>query len=385
MKETSRLVSIELVNFMGYSYTRIDFDETNIISLKGYNSAGKTTVIRALAVINSDAWAMKQSKFIKYGASKFEIIENFSDGVRIVKEKYISGKSSYTMYKDGEEIFSTIQNGVYTSVKGVPDYVARYLNLIDDTKLNLHIRRGRDDLLLVDTSGRENYEFLSSALKAEEVTTASGMLKTDRLEVKSEISAIEYEIDSYTSLVQKDKVVTVSLVEYLEEHDRILAESESKKLQLENMFKLIEDYGKIKPSIHLNKIGVSKVALLGSIFKKIEDYNNVRVSVPLNKTDHERVARLLTIFNGIEQSNKYQTTLALDKVNFEKLNDVTSILKNLEQLQNIEATVKKNKETLEEYNQAVVKMEQWLKENKVQTVRCRSCGELQPVGESHIH
>lgn len=382
---TSRLLSLEAENFMGYEYFRIDFDDTNIISLKGYNSAGKTTVIRALGVINSDMWSMKQSKFIRYGQNMFRITENFSDGVKIIREKYASGKSAYIMYKDGKEIFSTIQNGVYTAFKGVPDTIKRYLNLIDDTKINLHLRRGRDDLLLVDTTGRDNYLFLSSALKAEEISTASAMLKSDRLNVKSDISAIQNEIEGYRNLVTKDKVITPNLVGYLEDVDSELDKNESKKQKLESIHSLIEEYTKIKPSIKLDKVNTSKLSQLMGIVKIVKGYNDIKVTTRLDLINRERLLGLRGIIKSFEDYGKHQTMPILDKVDLSRQSKLRNINKTLKELVEIESNVNKNKKKVDEYKTAINKIEKWLKQNNVQVFRCKNCGELQAVGEEHHH
>ena len=381
----SRLVSLIIEDFMGYEYGEIHFDDSNIISLKGYNSNGKTTVLRSLGVLLSDSWAMRQSKFIRHNKNKFRITANFDDGVSIVREKFASGKSSYQMYQDGEEVFSTIQNGVYTSTKGVPEFVSRYLNLIDDTSINLHLRRGRDKLLLVDTTGRENYEFLSSALKAEEISTASAMLKSDRLQVKSDVSAIEYEIHSYKKQVQKDVVVTPRLVETLEEVDKKLDIDENKVARLESLFKGIEKYNQIKPNANLETVNVSKVKGLLSIFKMLESYNQIKVSANLESINTDKVRRLGSIFKKIEDYNRFQPTVSLEQVDFTKYNKLTSIWKTANQLSSIESKIQTTNNEIAEMQDQLNQMEKWVQEQNVQVYTCKNCGTLQVVGEGHGH
>jgi hypothetical protein len=376
------LLSLEAEDFMGYKYFRVDFDDTNIISLKGYNSAGKTSVLRAFGVINFDKWANKQSRFIRYGQNMFRITENFSDGVKIVREKYISGKSAYFMYKDGVEVFSTIQNGVYTPVKGVPETIKRYLGLIEDSKLNLHFRRGRDDLLLIDTTGRENYEFLSTVLKAEELTNATAMLKTDRLSVKSDISQIEYEIEGYRNLVTKDRVVTLSLVECLEGMDQVLSNNEKKKEQLDRLIRGMEEYSQIRPSVRLNKISTAGVSMLQSIIKTMQDYNNIKTTTSLQKVNIDRLQMLNQVIKGIGEYNSRKPLPTLNSVDVTRVKRLQEIANLYQSLATIEQTIESNKNKVNEYMQQVNDIEKWLKEQGIQVFRCRKCGELQPISHA---
>src|SRR5690606_25390011 len=302
----------------------------------------------------------------------FRIRENFSDGVKITREKWASGKSAYIMTKDGKEIFSTIENGVYIPFKGVPEAIQRYLNLVDDSNINLHLRRGRDDLLLVDTTGRENYQFLSAALKAEEISNASAMLKTDRLAVKSDVSAIEYAIEGYRSLVSKDKVVTTSLVDYLEEVDKRLEKNEDKKRRLDALFGLIEDYRKIKPSVTLQGIETDKVRRLQNLFSTIEDYNKVNVTMNLDKVDSSRVVKLNKVLNNIQEYNKNKPLPTLNGVDLDRFNKLMAIGKTLEQLHATENKIQDNIDKIREHKAQVTQIEEWLQENKVQAIRCKN-------------
>ncbi|RKW48284.1 MAG: hypothetical protein D8B41_00145, partial [Porphyromonas sp.] len=50
-KAQSKIVSIELENFMAIKNAILTFDESNIINLKGYNDSGKSAITRALDVL----------------------------------------------------------------------------------------------------------------------------------------------------------------------------------------------------------------------------------------------------------------------------------------------------------------------------------------------
>lgn len=382
----SKLLRVEAEDFMGYKYFSFDFDETNIVSFKGYNSAGKTTILRALGVINSDMWAMKQTKFIRYGQRYFRISETFSDGVSIIKEKYATGKSSYTMFKDGEEIFSTIENGVYISVKGVPEFVKNYLNLVDSSNINLHLRRGRDKLLLVDTTGSENYEFLSEALKAQELSQANTMLKQDRLEIKSDVTSLEYKLDSYRDVVSKDNIVTIGVVNKLESADKELELNSTKKEMLDRLIESIEEYSQIRPSVALEPIKVDRVLALRGVVDTLNELQGMTTLPTLEGVETEKIRYLGAIIQGIDELNRIQPTTPLEAVSFEQVKDVIAIYNTLEELSEIDSKLDTNKKKVSEINNEINNIEKWLTENNVNTFRCKNCGELQAVGvEGHSH
>ncbi|PGF05322.1 hypothetical protein [Bacillus toyonensis] len=381
----SRLVSVELIDFMGYEYGRFDFDETGIISLKGYNSSGKTTVLRALGIINFNMYQQKQAKLIRHGQNRFIIKESFSDGVVITREKYLNGKSAYHLHKDGELFFSTVIDGVYVQVNEVPEYIAKYLDLIDDAKLNLHFRRGRDKLLLIDTTGRENYEFLSNALKAEELTQASLRLKTDRMKVKQEVTALEHRIESHRELVTKDKLITPRLVDALETVDESLDVNIDKKAQLEDMGKVFEVLSELKPSIELKPIDTSKVTDLLAISKAIEDYNSVRVTVSLTKVNYDKVIELVQLVEAMETYNKIQLLPKLPTIDTSKVTDLEVLRRALKELKQIETVMTEEEAKKQEKMNMLEQVRNWLNEQNVQVYQCKDCGSVQPVSEQHKH
>lgn len=50
---TSKLVAWEVWNFMSIKHGKVEFDERNIINIKGYNDSGKSAMLRALDVLFS--------------------------------------------------------------------------------------------------------------------------------------------------------------------------------------------------------------------------------------------------------------------------------------------------------------------------------------------
>mgnify|MGYP003093532149 CR=1 FL=1 len=77
----SKITSVEIKNFMGYESGKIQFDESGVINIKGYNDSGKSAMLTACAVAMMDAYKQKQAKFIRFGEDYFGIVVSFDDGV----------------------------------------------------------------------------------------------------------------------------------------------------------------------------------------------------------------------------------------------------------------------------------------------------------------
>ena len=162
---------------MVYSHAMVRFDDDNIINLKGYNSSGKSSLIKAVAVALMDLFPSKQAKLIKHGEEYFRVIVTFDDGVSIVRDKYINGQSLYEMYKDRDLIFTTKVGNRLGKVSGVPEEIQNYLALCKMEVMNyegspyLNYQSRQDKLWLVETKGSENYASLNEILRTEDIVS----------------------------------------------------------------------------------------------------------------------------------------------------------------------------------------------------------------------
>ena len=176
----SRLLWWTAENFMSIENGKCEFDERNIINLKGYKDSGKSAMLLALKVLLSNSHPTKQVDFIQDNKDYFRIIAYFDDGVMILRDKYINGQSLYEMYKDNQVIFSTKQkNGALSSVKGVPEPIQQYLGLITYEDAILNARACFEKQIGVQTTGSENYKMFNTVLKSFHVLILS--LKTGEL------------------------------------------------------------------------------------------------------------------------------------------------------------------------------------------------------------
>lgn len=175
----SKIKNIRLENFMSFSKAQLDFDDSNIIVLKGYNNSGKSALIKAFEVALMGRYESKQSSFIRDGENFFRIVVGFTDGVDIERVKRADGKSLYEMRKDGEVIFTTKQGSALAKVTGVPEEIKTYLALTEMDERWLNSATGNEPMLLTDTTGSENFRAISDVLKAEELHKALSAVRTD--------------------------------------------------------------------------------------------------------------------------------------------------------------------------------------------------------------
>ena len=172
-REFSRLLSWEVFNFMSVEHAICEFDDSNIVNIKGYNDSGKSAMLRALDVLFSNMKPTKQIDFIQDGKEYFRIVANFSDGVSILRDKYINGQSLYEMWKDNNCIFSTKKGNALTKVTEVPQPIRDYLCIVSYEDIVLNSRSCFEKQLGVQTTGSENYKLFNTVLKSEEIAPAN--------------------------------------------------------------------------------------------------------------------------------------------------------------------------------------------------------------------
>lgn len=269
-------------NFMSIAKAKCEFDETNIINIKGYNDSGKSAMLRALDVLFYNIKPKAQVNFIKDDCDYFRVVAYFDDGVTIMRDKYINGQSLYEMYKDDQLLYTTKVNGVLSRVTKVPDVIEEYLGLLSYDDILLNSRSCFEKQFLVQTSGSENHGVLNSVLKSEELAVAGSLLNNDKNALNAEISGIDSQISTYKELYAKGKDFTDELVSGLELLDEGIDYAEQRQGLLNKMKRTsaemssIPVYGEVE-SVDLTRLN-SILGLLGIQRKQSEI--NVSCEVP---------------------------------------------------------------------------------------------------------
>lgn len=215
----SKIKQIIIENFGSIEYAEIEFDDSNILNLCGYNDSGKSNVIRLLSMLLYDVHPTEQVNFVKDGKEYWRGTLIFDDDVRISKTKMLTGASIWEMSVGDKVLYSNKLGVGYSSVKGgVPAQIASYLGVLRDdfTKQLLNVRFNTDKMFLIYTTGSENYKMLSSVLKSDELAEASATLIQAKNKLDQEV---QVKNNTYNILVSQHNELDVAPKSTIEELD----------------------------------------------------------------------------------------------------------------------------------------------------------------------
>ena len=109
VEHQSKIISLKIENFMSIKNGLIEFDDSNIISLCGYNDSGKSAITRLMEVMLYNAYSTDQVKFITDGEDYWLGELTFSDGVVYTRRKYADGKSLWELTKGVKILLSMMR------------------------------------------------------------------------------------------------------------------------------------------------------------------------------------------------------------------------------------------------------------------------------------
>lgn len=343
-----RITTITLENFMRFNQAQATFDDNNIINLKGYNSAGKSAFIKAFRVLTTNYKSSRQVRWIKTGEDEFKVSVSFEDGNTITKGKLKNGKSWYEMRDiDDNLVYTTIDNGIYTKIVDVPDVLKKYMGFFynDNTnnKLTPHFLKSRDPLLLVDTTGKENYDFLNEALQGEDLIKASELAKNQRADVASELSRSEDQILATKDIYDRTRYLSDTLLSYLTKTDANLDKQNTKSEALISLISKIKELNKLVSLPKLEQIDTSdanKLALLNNLLIKVREFVSLKVTPELELMNQGYVNHLKALVQLKELSDTLNNIIVLPKIELLKEKQITETLTKLNDL--LELTNKLN-------------------------------------------
>lgn len=326
----SYLKKIEIVNFMRIGHALLEFDDTNIINLVGYNDSGKSAITRAVEVVLYDSYSNDQVNFIKDGEDYFKVTLSFDDGVVISKEKHITGKSVWEMYVNGELVFTNNVNGNIVAVYQVPEVIAKYLKVVEDENTNekLNVRRRSDKLFLIETSGGDNYKILNTVLQVDVLSDAFKRMNEDKNKLMSELTSLGVQRDTI-----KNECDNIHLIDDKDEEDLEALLLKVKHLQSKyDDLKLVYDYYKLKESIYvfdeLKDIDINKFKLLNSMLQLKQD-KEVEVWDELYEVSLQRMYDVYKLA-GLQKDSEIQIWDNLKVVDTDRLlmlNDIIRLQK----------------------------------------------------------
>lgn len=372
VEHQSKVVSLKVDNFMSIKNGLIEFDDSNIISLCGYNDSGKSAITRLLEVMLYNAYSTDQVKFITDGEEYWSGVLTFSDGVVYTRKKYADGKSLWELTKGDKVLFTNkLPNGTYAAMGDTPEVIERYLGVIQDelTGEELNVRRNTDKLFLINTSGGDNYKILNSVLRSDVLSCASKALNEDKNKLNAEVNekttvkgVLEEQYNSYD----------VAPKEEIDDVKQYISNLEEVKGRITRLSLLMEENQKrhsISVYESLDTVDVSRLVALQNIMD-ISSQKNVAIYDSLGKVDVSRLLELQHIISCAEKLRS-ATYEKLESIDIEKLKDIRGIGELLNNLANVRKAYEVVSKQLNDTKGKLVDLSQ-----KYNLKVCQNCGSI---------
>lgn len=381
----SMLRAWEVWNFMSIEHARLDFDEQNIVNIKGYNDSGKSACLQALRVLFTNSDSKSQVKFIQDDKDFFRIVAYFDDGIAILRDKYKNGQSLYEVYKDGEEkpIYSTKVDGHLTKISEVPEPIQQYLGLVLFDGASLNIRSCFEKQLGVQTTGSENYQMFNQVLKSEELSTATILLNTDKNRQAQVVSGLENSLNAQRELEMTLNAVPENIIAGLKELDSTLDTTESRQSTIDSIGAIESELSQVEVIPELPTIDTTQIDVLNSVVAIDKELANIDVLPELHGVDTIQLSALAEIL-GIQQNIATQSAESLSfeipTVTADGLGDLIA----LKSMNDYVASAEKEKEDLE-YQLNKVKDDIYVRVKGLEAVgekvtQCPNCGAVHLAG-----
>lgn len=378
----SKLVWWQVENFMSIEKGKCEFDERNIINLKGYNDSGKSAMLTALKVLMTNCNPTKQADFIQDNKDYFRVLAKFDDGVMILRDKYRTGQSLYELYKDDKVLFSTkLDNGALSPVKEVPKPIADYLGLITYEDITINARACFEKQIGVQTTGSENYKMFNTILRSEELASAGNMLNTDKNKLANELSSVTSSIDTYSQMIAGKDSLTKEHIEALKKLDTELDVYTKQQEVLSALEQTKEAVTNIKINPMLEELSIDQLNVLVNLSNLKVSLAQISVTPALEEVSTEQLVMLSNIKEAKDAYVQVTVPPALDEMEITQLAMLDNIKTNLDTFNQVNTYLSSIDTQLE----GLTKQLSSLQEQVKGYIKCPGCGLLFPQGENHEH
>ena len=380
----SKITSVEVTNFMVYSRAKLVFDDTNIVNVKGYNSSGKSTMLKAIGVCLINMFPKSQTKLIRHGEDYFRVVVNFSDGISILRDKYATGQSLYEMYKNGVCVFTTKEGRKLSKVDDVPDIIKEYLGLCNTSYGCLNYQSRQDKLWLVETTGSENYSTLNEILKSEQISRANALINSDKNKLSAEITEIEASLQAVRMERMATEEYTEELLKALEEREECVKELNRRARAIRRLSDTSAEIQSIKVPPIIEKLDVSRLTAISSAYRVMSDISTIQIAPSIPKIDanrFQRVSTLNTMCVQISQEKSKIVAVEIPVISLERsarLNDVIRSAKSYaDEASQYKEIMSGTMQLQDRLAKAVAEAER----HGIHFVKCDNCGSYTEVSE----
>lgn len=381
----SRILAVEVWNFMSIEHGRVEFDEQNIINLKGYNDSGKSGMLTALRVALLNSNPSKQASFIQDDKEYFRIVVYFDDGVQLLRDKYINGQSLYELHKDGQCIYSTKSGKTLTRVTDVPEPIAEYLGLVTFDGGALNARSCFEKQLGVQTTGAENYKMFNTVLKSEEIATAGALLNNDKNKLAADINAVDVEIQAQKTLIGDGDKITDNMLAWLKSHDSaldalIMETSKAAEIGMANeLLKEVRVYPEVQ------SVDTAQLSALTAIAGVSSELASIRIAPDVPSVDGEQIAFLARVHDVSSQLAGIKIVPEVPSVAGEQLIALTGVMTVLNNIKSSSDELIAVEAHIAEAESELGHLQLEAANHGRKMVKCPNCGELFDPELMHQH
>lgn len=367
----SKLVAVELQNFMSIESARLEFDETGILNITGYNDSGKSAITRSLEVLFYDAYSSDQVNFIQDDKDYFGVGVEFDDGVSINKYKYSNGKSVWEMLKGDQVLFTNRLADGIAAMATIPEPIAQYLGVLKDefTDEQLNVRRNTDRLFLINTTGGDNYKIINSVLHCDVLAESVKRMNEDRNKLQSEVTSKATSVNTLKGELESIVVLDDNAVIKVETLSKNLRDSKQRSeylLSIDNQQRILNDIHVYDELPTIDTTRISEIKQLQSL----KETSEVPIYNECTTIDYSRLSALEEI-NSLRLGLDipiYEELPVVDSARFTAVREIAEAFNNLWQAEN-------NLNQVEQEHQSTLTQLTALSQQYDFKI-CKSCGTL---------
>jgi hypothetical protein len=210
------------------------------------------------------------------------------------------------MYKGKDLIFTTKAGNTLTKITGVPEPIEKYVGfcMLGNECLNYQ-NANNTKMLLVETTGGENYKDLNTILKIDEISRASELVKADKGEAKDGLVEVNASKDVVENEYKLAKYLTEELLEELEQRDAVSDKNEEQYNALKTIQDGYEAYSSIKVAPKVEKIDATQYAAISALEDISETYQSFKVPPQLKKISVDsrlsELSKLSSLFDQLAE------------------------------------------------------------------------------------
>lgn len=315
-------------NFRNLGEIAIDFTKSPIITLIGDNEAGKTSVIKALTTVATNANPREQISYIRDTTNQFDLAIVLQDNTTIIRSKS-KIKNEYTIkYPNGEV-------KQYSKLEGLPVEVQNVIGIVEEpeTKELLQIRTYEDKLLFVVTPASTNYKVMYDALKVDQLTKAIKVGNKEVNGLRNEIAVSEVSMATLQNSHKNTRVF--DLEPLLNIRQRVLNQKNDlakiKKAKDEkDKAELVSKQLGVLNLIIENNLEQVDVSLIEKVIKTVDTKNKLELAIKyinnLENTERNNLEQVnISSFERLNKIYNLKKEVDLDNKSFEVLNKINAI------------------------------------------------------------